>query len=371
MPHPGPDNRWRVPFDGKFRVARAATHHVYEDADDRLAAASVRLDKLQRKLYADDRFSLLLVFQAMDAAGKDGTIRAVMRGVDPTGCHAYAFKQPSKEELDHDFLWRIHRALPERGRIGIFNRSHYEEVLVVRVHPELLAHQRLDRKERKIFDERFDSIRDMERHLYRNGTIVVKFWLNVSKDEQRRRFLARIDDPDARWKFQAGDVAERGHWDAYMSAYQDALEAVVGGAGGRVRGGGVPVGSVFGRFAPENACGAPAPQRPGDPEGYSTRVGSAVRLCSSGSRRPRSWRISAPCGRAARSVRSADAVPLGEAVEGERVVGNGALRGERTPPASGDPAPRAGPTARRGLPDRVGPMVCASGILRRGLTVRR
>lgn len=225
MPHPGPDNRWRVPFEGKFRVARAATHHVLEDADDRLAAASARLDKLQRKLYADDRFSLLLVFQAMDAAGKDGTIRAVMRGVDPTGCHATAFKQPSKEELDHDFLWRIQRALPERGRIGIFNRSHYEEVLVVRVHPELLEHQRLDRKDRKIFDERFDSIRDMERHLYRNGTIVLKFWLNVSKDEQRRRFLARIDDPDARWKFAAADVAERGHWDAYMSAYQSALEA--------------------------------------------------------------------------------------------------------------------------------------------------
>ncbi|MDP2308829.1 MAG: polyphosphate kinase 2 family protein [Pseudomonadota bacterium] len=225
MPHPGPDSRWRVPFDGGFRVSRASTHHAFENADERLAAASARLEKLQRKLYADDRFSLLLVFQAMDAAGKDGTIRAVMRGVDPAGCHVTAFKQPSKEELDHDFLWRVNRALPERGRIGIFNRSHYEEVVVVRVHPELLAPQRLDRKEKNLFAERYSSIRDMERHLYRNGTIVLKFWLNVSRDEQRRRFLDRIDDPIARWKFAAGDVEERGHWDAYMEAYQQALNA--------------------------------------------------------------------------------------------------------------------------------------------------
>ncbi|MDP2313401.1 MAG: polyphosphate kinase 2 family protein [Pseudomonadota bacterium] len=225
MPHPGPDSRWRVPFDESFRVKRAPTHHVFTDAEARLAVASARLDKLQRKLYADDRYSLLLVFQAMDAAGKDGTIRAVMRGVDPAGCHVTAFKQPSKEELDHDFLWRVARALPERGRIGIFNRSHYEEVLVVRVHPEFLDSQRLPRREPDLFEERYDSIRDMERHLYRNGTIVLKFWLNVSRDEQRRRFLDRIDDPDARWKFAAGDVEERGHWDAYMDAYQQALNA--------------------------------------------------------------------------------------------------------------------------------------------------
>lgn len=225
MSHPGPDSRWRVPFDGLFRVADAPTQHRQEGAEARLAAAAERLDKLQRKLYADDRYSLLLVFQAMDAAGKDGTIRAVMRGVDPAGCDVTAFKQPSKEELDHDFLWRVMRALPERGRIGIFNRSHYEEVLVARVHPELLAGQRLPRRPDDLFEERFESIRDMERHLYRNGTIILKFWLNVGRDEQRRRFLDRIDDPDARWKFAAGDVAERAHWDAYMAAYEDALNA--------------------------------------------------------------------------------------------------------------------------------------------------
>jgi len=206
-------------------VADAPTHHRQDDAEARLAAAAERLDKLQRKLYADDRYSLLLVFQAMDAAGKDGTIRAVMRGVDPAGCDVTAFKQPSKEELDHDFLWRVMRALPERGRIGIFNRSHYEEVLVARVHPELIAGQRLPRRPDDLFEERFDSIRDMERHLYRNGTIILKFWLNVGRDEQRRRFLDRIDDPDARWKFAAGDVAERAHWDEYMSAYEEALNA--------------------------------------------------------------------------------------------------------------------------------------------------
>lgn len=225
MPHPGPETRWRVPFDGSFRVARADTEHRYDDAEARLAAASARLDKLQRKLYADDRFSLLLVFQAMDAAGKDGTVRAVMRGVDPAGCQVTSFKAPSHEDLDHDFLWRVARALPERGRIGIFNRSHYEEVLVVRVHPELLDGQRLPRREQDLFEERYESITGFERHLYRNGTILLKFWLNVSRDEQRSRFLDRIDDPDARWKFSAGDIAEAAHWDAYMDAYQDALNA--------------------------------------------------------------------------------------------------------------------------------------------------
>lgn len=225
MPHPGPETRWRVPFDGSFRVNDARTELVYDDAEARLAAATARLDKLQRKLYADDRFSLLLVFQAMDAAGKDGTIRAVMRGVDPAGCQVTAFKAPSAEELDHDFLWRVYRALPERGRIGVFNRSHYEEVLVVRVRPELLEHQRLPRRERDLFEERLESIRDVERHLYRNGTILLKFWLNVGRDEQRRRFLDRIEDPDARWKFNAGDVAERARWPAYMDAYEAALNA--------------------------------------------------------------------------------------------------------------------------------------------------
>lgn len=225
MPHPAPDSRWRVPSDGSFRVKDAVTKHVLADAEGRLAAAAVKLDKLQRKLFADDRFALLLVFQAMDAAGKDGTVRAVMRGVDPAGCSVTSFKAPSAEELDHDFLWRVMRALPARGQIGIFNRSHYEEVLVVKVHPEILDHQRLPRREKDIFEERYESIRDLERHLYRNGTIVLKFWLNVSPEVQKKRFLDRIADPDARWKFSAGDVVERGHWKQYMSAYEDALNA--------------------------------------------------------------------------------------------------------------------------------------------------
>jgi PPK2 family polyphosphate:nucleotide phosphotransferase len=227
MPHPGPDTRWRVPFDGSFRVAAAPTDHRVDAgaAEARLAAAAARLDKLQRRLYADDRFSLLLVFQAMDAAGKDGTIRATLRGLDPVACDVTVFKRPSAEELDHDFLWRVAKALPQRGRIAVFNRSHYEEVVVVRVHPELLEAQRLPRREADLFEERFDSIRDFERHAYRNGTVVLKFWLNVSADEQRRRFVERIDDPDARWKFSAGDVAERDHWKAYMHAYEEALNA--------------------------------------------------------------------------------------------------------------------------------------------------
>ena len=221
--HPGPTSPWRVPFDGSFRVKDAPTEVRWPDAEDRLAAASARLKKLQAKLYADDRFALLLVFQAMDAAGKDGTVKAVMSGVNPAGCQVQAFKRPSEEELDHDFLWRIYRALPERGRIGIFNRSHYEEVLAVRVNPALLQPQRLPRVDSDIFEERAQSICALERHLYRNGTIILKFWLNVSKDEQRRRFLARLTDPDARWKFAAGDVRERGNWEAYMSAYEAAL----------------------------------------------------------------------------------------------------------------------------------------------------
>ncbi len=225
MAHPGPGSKWRVPFDGGFRVADAPTSVRLEDAQARLEAATERLQKAQRKLYADDRYGVLLVFQAMDAAGKDGTIRAVMRGVDPQGCRVAAFKAPSAEELGHDFLWRVNREIPGRGKIGIFNRSHYEEVLVVKVHPEFLDGQRLPRRKKDIFEERYESIRDWERHLYRNGIVVLKFFLNVSRDEQRSRFLARIDDPEARWKFRAGDVAERAHWGAYMAAYEDALNA--------------------------------------------------------------------------------------------------------------------------------------------------
>ena len=185
------------------------------------------LAELQRVLYAADRRALLLVFQAMDAAGKDGTIRAVFSGVNPAGFQVSAFKQPSAEELDHDFLWRCVRRLPERGRIGVFNRSYYEEVLVVRVHPEYLAAQRLPdpKPSRKLWERRYRSIREHEAHLARNGTVVLKFWLNVSREEQKRRFLDRIDEPEKQWKFSTGDVRERAHWDRYMAAYEDALNA--------------------------------------------------------------------------------------------------------------------------------------------------
>jgi PPK2 family polyphosphate:nucleotide phosphotransferase len=183
--------------------------------------------ELQRRLYAEDRRAVLLVFQAMDAAGKDSTIRAVMSGVNPAGCQVFSFKQPSKEELDHDFLWRTTKRLPERGRIGIFNRSYYEEVLVVRVHPEYLASQRIDvpRNLDDLWEQRFAAIRAQEEHLAANGTIVLKFWLNVSPDEQRRRFLSRLDEPHKHWKFSSGDVKERGHWKEYMAAYHTALSA--------------------------------------------------------------------------------------------------------------------------------------------------
>lgn len=225
------ENPYLVPFDGSFRVSDAPTRPPEADRKGKkrhkkaLTRTIDRMRELQRAMYADDRRSLLLVFQAMDAAGKDGTIRAVMNGVNPAGCQVHSFKQPSSEELDHDFMWRVYRRLPERGRIGIFNRSHYEEVLVVKVHPEYLGGQRLpggiDPEE--LFLERYESIRDFESHLARNGTVIVKFWLNVSRDEQRERFLARIDEPESNWKFSAGDVKERGHWDEYMSAYEDAL----------------------------------------------------------------------------------------------------------------------------------------------------
>jgi PPK2 family polyphosphate:nucleotide phosphotransferase len=178
-------------------------------------------------LAAGDRHAVLLVFQAMDAAGKDSTIRAVMQGVDPSGCQVFSFKKPSSLELDHDFLWRTTCCLPERGRIGIFNRSQYEEVLVVRVHPQILSGQKLpgEINADTIWNDRLKSIREQEEHLARNGTVILKFWLNVSKDEQRRRFLARLDDPDKNWKFEPGDVVERRFWDDYMSAYEQALNA--------------------------------------------------------------------------------------------------------------------------------------------------
>ncbi len=187
-----------------------------------------QLSRLQDLLYAHDRYALLIIFQAMDAAGKDGAIKHVMSGVNPQGCQVYSFKQPSAEELQHDFLWRTTKRLPERGRIGIFNRSYYEEVLVVRVHPEILAHQGLPAETAAadgIWRQRFRSIVDLEKHLHRNGTRIVKIYLHLSKTEQRRRFLARIDDEAKNWKFSLADLAERKRWDDYLAAYEECLGA--------------------------------------------------------------------------------------------------------------------------------------------------
>lgn len=198
--------------------------HYYKLLDEQVE----ELSELQRLLYASNRHALLLIFQAMDAAGKDGAIRHVMSGINPQGCQVFSFKQPSAEELEHDFLWRTNRRLPERGRIGIFNRSYYEEVLIVRVHPELLRAQGLPATtiaEKAIWKERYRSIVDLEAHLHRNGTRIVKFFLHLSKEEQRQRFLARIDEPDKNWKFSLADVHERKHWDAYMHAYETCLNA--------------------------------------------------------------------------------------------------------------------------------------------------
>jgi PPK2 family polyphosphate:nucleotide phosphotransferase len=181
----------------------------------------------QDKLYAQDRWSVLLVFQAMDAAGKDGTIKHVMSGVNPQGCQVFSFKAPAPEDLDHDFLWRTTKCLPERGRIGIFNRSYYEEVLVVRVHQAILARQKLPPElvTKRIWDERLEDIAAFERYLARNGTVVLKFFLHVSRKEQKERFMERLDQPEKNWKFAAGDVHERRYWDDYMAAYEDAIRA--------------------------------------------------------------------------------------------------------------------------------------------------
>jgi PPK2 family polyphosphate:nucleotide phosphotransferase len=197
-----------------------------EQAATALTKGVERLAALQEKLYADDHWAVLLIFQAMDAAGKDSTIKHVMSGVNPQGTQVFAFKAPSAEELDHDFLWRTTRCLPERGRIGIFNRSYYEEVLVVRVHQEFLAKQHLPARlaGRNVWRQRFESINDHERHLVRNGTLVLKFFLHVSPDEQRRRFLARLEEPSKNWKFNAGDLAERDRWDEYMHAYEEMIQ---------------------------------------------------------------------------------------------------------------------------------------------------
>lgn len=196
-----------------------------DKAEELLKSGIERLSALQEKLYAQDQWAVLLIFQAMDAAGKDGTIDHVMSGVNPQGCQVFSFKAPSAEELDHDYLWRAHRCVPERGRIGIFNRSYYEETLVVRVHPEFLAHEKIPAQlvGKKIWDERFEDINAFERYLSRNGVLVLKFFLHVSKEEQRRRFLDRLDDPAKQWKFSNADVEERKFWKDYQRAYEDVI----------------------------------------------------------------------------------------------------------------------------------------------------
>jgi PPK2 family polyphosphate:nucleotide phosphotransferase len=225
-----PQSDFLVPFDGTFRIAEAATKPGAKQKwnnKKRLKKSIKKLDDLQKALYAANRHAVLLIFQGMDAAGKDSTVRSVMEGINPAGCQVFSFKKPSSLELDHDFLWRTSRALPERGRIGIFNRSYYEEVLIVRVHPEILEAQQLPNTINKetIWDERYESIRDQEKHLVRNGTVIIKFWLNVSKEKQKERFLDRLNTEETQWKFNPQDIAERSHWDEYMRAYEDALNA--------------------------------------------------------------------------------------------------------------------------------------------------
>lgn len=217
----------------KHKVSDFEPYYVAElnkkEAKKLLEENTERLALLQDKLYAQDRYSILIIFQAMDAAGKDGTVKHVMSGINPQGCQVYSFKQPSAEELDHDYLWRIYKSLPERGRIGIFNRSHYEDVLVAKVHPAIVLNGKLphinkvDDIDDKFWKARYRQINDMEKHLTENGTIILKFFLNVSKDEQKRRFLARLEDESKNWKFSAADIKEREYWDDYMKAYSDML----------------------------------------------------------------------------------------------------------------------------------------------------
>src|SRR5262245_28487930 len=212
---------WPTGVKSFFDSSKSKYRKLLEEHTDKLSS-------LQSMLYAHNRYAVLLIFQAMDAAGKDGAIKHVMSGVNPQGCQVYSFKHPSAEELDHDFLWRTARCLPERGRIGIFNRSYYEEVLIVRVHPEILRGENLPDgmvNDKGIWQERFDSVREMETHLHRNGTRVVKFFLHLSKEEQRKRFLRRIDDPERNWKFSQTDMEERNFWKEYTEAYEECMSA--------------------------------------------------------------------------------------------------------------------------------------------------
>src|SRR5436190_190361 len=224
---------YRVERGSKFRLADVDHDDTgpFDSADKEKAENALRegveaMARLQDKLWAQDKWSVLLIFQAMDAAGKDGAIKHVMSGINPQGCQVSSFKAPSPEDLDHDYLWRCMKLLPERGRIGIFNRSYYEEVLVVRVHEELLRKQELPEEliTKNIWEERFEDIKNFERYLNRNGTIVCKFFLNVSPKEQKKRFLERIDNPDKNWKFSATDANERKYWKDYMGAYEDLIK---------------------------------------------------------------------------------------------------------------------------------------------------
>jgi PPK2 family polyphosphate:nucleotide phosphotransferase len=224
---------FRVRESEKVRLKKLPTkvkpfYRSDEHYKELLAAHIRELSERQDLLYAHNRYSLLLIFQAMDAAGKDGAIKHVMSGVNPQGCEVFSFKHPSAEELEHDFLWRTTRNLPERGRIGIFNRSYYEEVLVVRVHPEILKGQAIPQEltdDKNFWDKRHRSINDLEKHLYRNGTRVIKFFLHISKEEQRKRFLRRVEDPARNWKFSKFDLVERGFWKEYQAAYEECLSA--------------------------------------------------------------------------------------------------------------------------------------------------
>lgn len=220
-----------VPFDGHFNIVQTNTSAEdygevpsKKDCKKKLKHVVAKIDALQQMMYAHDHHSILLVFQAMDAGGKDSTIRAVTKGLNPAGCQVHSFKKPSAGELDHDFLWRTNKVLPERGRIGIFNRSHYEEVVVARVHPSIISSQRLPNVDPDtIWQDRYDSINNMEKHIVKNGTVVIKFWLNVSKEEQKKRLMSRLDEPEKHWKFSESDIDQREHWDAYMHAFDTAL----------------------------------------------------------------------------------------------------------------------------------------------------
>ncbi len=225
--------QFRVREGGKVKLDKWPTQikPFYKSKEHYQKILAGHIDSLNRQqslLYAQNRYAVLLIFQAMDAAGKDGAIKHVMSGVNPQGCEVFSFKRPSAEDLEHDFLWRTTRQLPERGRIGIFNRSYYEEVLVVRVHPEILRVQQIPKElldKKTIWEKRYRSILDLEKHLHRNGTRIVKFFLHLSRDEQRRRFLERIDDPEKNWKFSQADIVERKFWKNYMEAYEACLSA--------------------------------------------------------------------------------------------------------------------------------------------------